>query len=107
MLVVNTLTALSYFAMGEKIMARYPHAPSGIAYVYGVGCLINVAIVICLFWWQKWAFYAFCILAIAWLGINFYVGLNTIAAFAGLLGPLVLYGVFQIGGDDKGWKYLK
>jgi hypothetical protein len=107
MLIVNILTALSYFIVGDKLMTHYSSAPSGIQYVFGVVCIINVVIVLALFWWKKWAFYAFCVIAAIVFGINLYIGINPIGAILGLTGPLILYGVFQIGGERKGWKYLK
>jgi hypothetical protein len=107
MLIINTLTALSYFIMGDKLMAHYPSAPSGIQYVFGFGGIVNVVIVLALFWWKKWAFYTFCVLAVVYFGINLYIGISPVGAILGLIGPLILYGVFQIGGERKGWKYLK
>jgi hypothetical protein len=107
MLIANTLTALSYFVLGDKILAQYPSAPSGVQYVFGIGALINVITTAALFWWQKWAFYMVCVLAVAFCGLNIYIGINPVGAFVGLIGPLILYAVFQIGGQNKGWKYLK
>ena len=57
MLIANTLTALSYFMMGDKLQTYYPAAPSGVQYVFGFWGVVNVIIVLALLWWQKWAFY--------------------------------------------------
>jgi hypothetical protein len=107
MLIVNTLTSLAYFSMGNKLLNYYPSAPSGTAYVFAVGSLINVGIVLFLFWWNKWAFYAFCVMAVLIFGVNLYIGISPVGALFGLIGPVILYGVFQIGGERKGWNYLK
>lgn len=88
-------------------MAAFPSAPAGVQYVFGVGGLINVAIVLALFWWKKLAFYAFCAIAGIFFSLNLYIGVNPASAIAGLIGVPILYGVFQIGGEHKGWKYLK
>jgi hypothetical protein len=107
MMIVNTLACLSYLLMGGRMLAQYPSAPPGIAYVLAIGCAINVTIALLLFWWQKWAFYVFCAMAVIVLGLNIWIGINPVMALAGLVGPVVLWAVFQIGGEQKGWKYLK
>jgi hypothetical protein len=108
MLVTNTATCLLYFLTGSSLKAQYPSMPMWMPYFLGVGCLVNVGITLALFWWQKWAFYTFCVLAVVTLCLNVFVlGTNPIVSMVGLLGPVVLYAVFQIGGETKGWKYLK
>jgi len=107
MMIVNTLTALVYFFNADKIVAAYPSMPSGTVYVLGVGCLINGVIAFNLFWWRKWAFYAFCVIAVVVLFINILIGVGAVGSIGGLLGPVILYAVLQIGGENKGWKNLK
>jgi hypothetical protein len=108
MLLANTATCLVYLLAGDKIIANFPAARVWSPYVLGVGCLVNVVLVLALFWWQKWAFYTNCMLAVVIFFVNvFAVGVNPIGAILGLLGPVILYAVFQIGGETKGWKYLK
>jgi hypothetical protein len=107
MLIMNTFTCLVYLFTGSKIMAAYPAAPAFMPYVLAAGCALNIVIALYLFWWRKWAFYLFCVLAVIVLGINIFIGINPVGALTGLIGPLILYGVLQIGGEKKGWKYLK
>jgi hypothetical protein len=71
-----------------------------------ITALLAVALALS-FRWQKWAFYAFCVVAGVCFVVNMAIGVPLISAVLGLLGPAVLYGVLQIGKEDKGWSHLK
>ena len=107
MLVANSLTMASYLLGGDRVAALFPKAPSWLPYLLAVGCALNIALTISIFRWQKWAFYGFCIIAGVTFAINISIGLPLYSAILGLLGPVVLYGVLQIGKEDKGWTHLK
>ncbi|MDR3460606.1 MAG: hypothetical protein P4N60_24520 [Verrucomicrobiae bacterium] len=107
MLVVNSLTMATYLFAGQRIMAAFPKAPSWLPYVLAVGCALNVFFTVSIFRWQKWAFYAFCVVAGVCFFVNIAIGVPLISAILGLLGPAVLYGVLQIGKEDRGWFHLK
>jgi hypothetical protein len=107
MLVANSLTMATYLLAGDKIAAKFPNAPRWLPYVLAVGCALNIIFTISVFRWKKWAFYGFCIVAGACFLINVSIGLPWYSAVLGLLGPALLYGVLQIGKEDKGWTQLK
>jgi hypothetical protein len=107
MLFVNTVAGLGFILAGNRELALYPSAPAATPYILGFAYVLNVVIVLFLFWWQKTAFYVFCVLAVLVFLFNLYMGMDSISATIGLLTPLILYGVLQIGGERKAWKYLK
>ena len=107
MLVVNSLTMAIYLIGGHRVTAAFPNAPSWLPYVLAAGCALNVFFTVSIFRWQKWAFYAFCVVAGVCFVINVAIGAPLISAVLGLLGPAVLYGVLHIGKEDKGWSQLK
>ena len=107
MLFMNSVALLSYTVSGERVLATFPKAPSWIIYPLVAGCVLNVFLTVSLFRWKKWAFYAFCAVAGIMFFVNLSIGVSTLHAISGLLGPALLYGVLQIGGANKGWPHLK
>jgi hypothetical protein len=41
------------------------------------------------------------------LGVNIAIGLGPLAAIGGIIGVSLLYGVLQIGKENKGWSQLE
>jgi hypothetical protein len=107
MLIANAFTMAIYLLSGDKITAKFPNVPSWLIYTLGVGCLFNIVFIISIFRWKKWAFYACCVVAVIVFFVNVAIGLPVFNAVLGLAGPVVLYGLFQMGGENKGWKHLK
>ena len=109
MLVANSLTMAIYLLAGGRgrIAAQFPNAPSWLLYLLEVGCALNIIFTVSVFRWKKWAFYGFCIVAGVCFLINISIGFPWYSAVLGLLGPALLYGVLQIGKEDKGWTQLK
>ena len=91
MLILNTITALSYLLLNTSIASFYPDIPSWIFYLYGLLSLANATFVIFLFKWKKWALFAICASAAIIFIMNIAVGIKTTTAIAGLLGPIILY----------------
>ncbi len=105
MIVVNLLVSGSYLVFSNRI--RLPNAPYWMPYLLGFGCALNVVFAIALFRWKKWAFYAVCIAAVISLFSNLWIGIPLFNSALGLAGPALLYGVLQIGKENKGWSQLK
>lgn len=105
MLIINSLTVAVALFAGFAI--AFPEAPSWLPIVVAVVCTLNIFLTFALFRWQRWAFYVFCGCAGAMFIIYLAAGLSLIDSAIGLLGPAVLYGVLQIGKENKGWLQLK
>ncbi|MCX6707966.1 MAG: hypothetical protein NT001_07610, partial [Candidatus Woesearchaeota archaeon] len=91
MLIANLFTALYYLILNSTIASVYPNVPTWIFYVYGLLGLANLAFVIFLFMWKRWAFFALCGCAIIAFIMNLAIGLGIVAAMFGLGGPIILY----------------
>jgi hypothetical protein len=68
--------------------------------------IFEIICAIALFMWKKWGFWGFCALAIIACIVNLMLGLG-VYSFSGLISIAILYGVLQIGGDNKGWPQLE
>lgn len=107
MLVANSASALMYIFGAENIRRNMPAVPQWAFPVLIVFSLFNLACAIALFRWKKWGFWGFCASGIIALVINLYIGINPVTALSGLIGLALLFGVLQIGKENKGWPQLE
>lgn len=98
MLIANALTAIGYLVGSmmadtiESLMASTMlFIPTWVYYVLGFFGLLNVVFTIFLFKWKKWAFYAFCGIAVIVAGINLFIGFGILDSLSGFLGVIILY----------------
>jgi hypothetical protein len=68
--------------------------------------LCGVLCAIFLFRWKKLGFWGYCVMAVLGVIVNLSIGLG-IQSFSGLIGLALLYGVLQIGKQNKGWPQLE
>lgn len=106
-IILNIATALFYLLGSDLVTANQPNLPRWALPALAIIGLCNVAFFIALFFWKKWAFYAFIGSAIFTFIVNLAIGQNAVTAILGLCGVAVLYGVLQIGGPNKGWTQLE
>jgi hypothetical protein len=107
MIVANSGTALFYLLGSEAIRRTLPSAPGWAVPVLVVCSLFNLVCAIALFRWKRWGFWGFCGSSVFALVVNLSVGLGIGSALGGLVGVIVLYGLFQIGKENKGWPQLE
>ena len=106
MIIANSATALAYLVGRDEIQKTLPNAPGWAFPVLIIFALFNLVCAIALFKWQKWGFWGFCVSAVVALFVNFSIGLGVGSSLGGLVGVALLYGVLQIGKDNKGWPQL-
>jgi len=102
-LITNPITILIYLFGGDT----YSYLPSWFIPVMIVFSLINVGAAILLFKWNKLGFWLFCGSALVVVIINLAVGLAWYLALSGPIGILLLFGVLNIGKENKGWTQLE
>ena len=103
-IIANSATALLYLLGREAIRRSSPqHIPDWVIAV----CLFNLVCAIALFRWKKWGFWGLVVSAAVALCVNIAIGLGSLAAIGGVVGVLLLYGVLQIGKENKGWSQLE
>ena len=107
MIVASSLSTLSYFLAGDFLRQTYPNAPDWVLPVLGVLGVLVVVCAIALLRWKKWGFFLWVGLAIIAFFVNLVVGLGLFQSVFGLLGIAILYGVLQIGKENKGWPQLE
>jgi len=96
-IIVNAGVALYYVFEG---LAAFP-----IGAIFVVLLIFNIIWLIALFKWKKWGFWGAVVCVIVGVCLNLYLGLGPVS-FSGLVGLAVLYGVLQIGKENKGWPQL-
>jgi small-conductance mechanosensitive channel len=107
MIIVNALTAVVNLAAAGFIRERSPGMPAWAMPVLAVGAALNVVFAIALFLWKKWGFYGVVVMTVIAFVVNVASGINIALAVFGLVGVGVLYGVLQIGRENKGWPQLE
>ena len=107
MIAANGLTAIVTPLMISQIQRATPNFPAWGAFVIPVLAILNVVFALAIFKWKKWGFFGFCVTALLTFCFNIYAGLGVGQAVFGLVGIAVLYGVLQIGGENKGWTQLE
>ena len=107
MLIANGASGLMYLLGSEAIRRSLPNAPGWAFPVLIVFSLFNVVCAVALFQWKRWGFWGFCVSSLVALVVNLSIGLGMGSALAGLVGVILLYGVLQIGTENKGWPQLE
>lgn len=106
MIIVNAATALMYLFGGERIGLMLPDMPGwALPILIAVGAF-NLVCAIALLQWKKWGFWGFCATSVVVLVVNLMANLGTGTALLGLVGVLLLYGILQMGTENKGWPQL-
>jgi hypothetical protein len=85
----------------------YPDAPAGISGILIILSFFNAVCALALFQWKKWGFWGFCVSAAVAFLVNLSIGLGISSLLRGVAGVAFLYGVLQLGNDNKGWPQLE
>jgi hypothetical protein len=103
MIIANSAVSLLYLFASRSL----PHMPSWSLPLLAAGGLFNVICAVALFRWKRWGFWGFVGSAIFAAVIYILIGLNPASVVRGLLGIGILYGILQIGKNNKGWAQLE
>jgi len=101
MLITNAGGAIFYLLFGSLITIILPTIPFWAVYLFGILSLLNIVIVIFLFKWKKWAFFASCGMSVIAFLINILIGTG-ITSILGLFGPVILWLLLR-----SKWNYLE
>jgi hypothetical protein len=96
-----------YILTADDIAARSPHPPRWILALFSITSFASILAAVAIFRWMKWGFYLSCALALIAFPINLALHVSFGRAFGGLLGPVILYGLLQLGGEKRAWFYLR
>jgi len=107
MLIANAAAAVANLAMSDVIRQRSPDMPGWAIPVLVVMTVFNLACTVALLRWKKWGFWGVCASSLVGVAVNLSSGLGIGSSLLGLLGVALLYGVLQIGTENKGWPQLE
>lgn len=107
MIIVNSGLSLLYLLGSEWLRKNGPNLPDWAFWVLAVAGLFNVLCAVALLKWKRWGFWGFIASAIVASVVNISIGLGVSSIFAGAFAVAVLYGVLQIGKENKGWPQLE
>ena len=107
MMIVNSLTALTYLLGGKEIEQTIPNVPVWLFPVLVSVSVFNIICAFAIYRWQKWGFWGFLGSSVAAFVINISLGLGLAQSFFGLAGIAILFGILNIGENNKGWSQLE
>ena len=110
MIVTNSGIALVYLLvclLGTEAIRQSLNVPGWAFPVLIVCSLFNLVCAVALFRWKKWGFWGFCGSSAVALVVNLSVGIPIGSVLQGLVGVILLYGLLQIGKENKGWHQLE
>jgi hypothetical protein len=99
--IIGYLTGMGVFEL--------PGSPPGWAIPALIILLIlQIACVTAILRWKKWGFWGYCAVNMAGLIVDVLMGVSLLGPFLSVtFGIAILYGVLQLGGEDKGWTQLE
>lgn len=103
--VVNGFLAVALTVKHEQFHEKFPSMPVPLLWVLAGLAVLNVALVVALFYWKKWAFFGIVVTSVIVSAITIYAG-GILEGLPSLAGIAVLYGVLQIGGQKSGWAQM-
>ncbi|MBT8205004.1 MAG: hypothetical protein KJP14_07075 [Eudoraea sp.] len=108
LIIINSLTALSYLFAGGLISQNIPGGVSkSMMIILALMGIANVIFAVLLFKWRKIGFWGFLLTSIVALAINLNIGMSIGQSLLGLVGIILLYGVLQIKKDQvSAWNQL-
>ena len=106
MLIANSAVFVMYLTSSEAIIAANPSMPQWAIPVLMFFGTVNVICAVMLFKLKRSGFYGFVVSAIIVFFLNLHFGLGIAGSLPGLIGIAILYGVLNIGKDNKGWPQL-
>ena len=107
MMIANSMSVLIYVLGGQAIKQAIPNSPGWLFPSLIVLSAFNLVCAIALFKWKKWGFWGFLGSSVAAFIINLSIGMGLVQSVLGLLGIAILYGVLNIGENNKGWSQLQ
>lgn len=91
MFIANPFTAFIYFNNPEMIIQAYPKMASGLLYLMGAMCVVNVVLAGGIWMWKKWGVFGFYTVVVIAFCINMYVGLGITGSLTGLVGAVIIF----------------
>lgn len=69
--------------------------------------ILNVVFLFAVYRWKKWGFWGLVGTALVQIPLNLMLGIGMLQSFQGLVGLAILFGLLQLGKENKGWSQLE
>jgi hypothetical protein len=106
-IVAYSATFYIYVFATDRVWEVAPNTPRWTLTVFSLFSILGIISVVAILRWMKWGFYVLCSMAVVGLAVNLYAHVSPLGAFSGLLGPVILYALLQLGGQSKAWSHLR
>lgn len=113
MIVVNSFVVLANLAFGllsnqinSAVAAQGVSVPTWAWLVLAGLGIFNIICASALLNWKKWGFYGFLGTSVAAFIVNLSIGVGLPSSLSGFLGIAILYGLLNIGGENRAWPRL-
>lgn len=109
MLFCNVAIGAIYLFNPTPFMPRIGVSPANYpVWLPPILTVLNIASAIALLQWLKWGFWGVCASALLAAGFNLSLGFPPITILVGLISPLALYALLNIGDDEtRAWRRLR
>jgi antibiotic biosynthesis monooxygenase (ABM) superfamily enzyme len=95
------------YLTGAGVSESYKGSPPWAIPVLILLLIFEIICILALFAWKKWGFWGFCAINLIGLIVDIGLGINMVwSSIAVLVSIAILFGVLNIGQDDKGWPQL-
>ncbi len=102
----NLIEASRQIFLHQELAEMYPQAPEWVFTGLILVALAKVACAVALFLWKKWGFWGFLLFSLAGVLLYFQLGMG-LPSLLLLLPVAILYGLLQLGGENKAWLQLE
>jgi hypothetical protein len=105
LIIIGCALSLVGYLVGSSFMVA-ANVPGWVIPVYIVISVLQLVCAIALFKWKKWGFWGIIVATVISVIIGFATHMGIATVIFALIGIAILYGVLQIGKENKGWPQL-
>ena len=105
-IVANAAFAVSGLLASDVVRDRLPPASASTVVVVTLLAACNVIWGVALWNWRKWGFWGMCLCAVLALDMNLVINVGFYPAAGECLWIALLYGILNIGNENRGWPQL-
>ena len=107
MIAANAIIAAIYLLGSAAVRPTVPGAPNWVIPVLAACSVLNIIFAVALLLWKRWGFFGVLGTTALTFAVNLRIGQSILQALFGLVGVAILFGVLQIGRENKGWTQLE
>ena len=106
-IIANAGVGLYYLIGVNNLEQTFPGVPISVFFTLAILDVANIVCAIALFRWNKWGFWGFCVTTVIALILNIILGLGVYSIVSSIISLAIMFGILQIGKENKGWPQLE